>query len=119
MTIQTVTLPWPQKELNPNARVHRMVLAKEKRAYKAACILMARKDGVKAMPNARALHLTIVFVPPDKRRRDLDNMLASIKSGLDGLSHVLGVDDDCWSLTISKTKTVGGYVTVTIKEAQP
>lgn len=89
---QSVVLPWPPKTLSPNARVHHMALAKTKKAYKEACMWQAKADGVKSMAAAK-LHLTITFVPPDKRRRDLDNMLSSIKSGLDGLRDVLGVDD--------------------------
>jgi crossover junction endodeoxyribonuclease RusA len=32
-------------------------------------------------------------MPPDRRARDLDNMLASIKSGLDGLADALEAND--------------------------
>ena len=35
----------------------------------------------------------VAFFPPRKGRRDLDNCLASIKSGLDGVADVLCVDD--------------------------
>ena len=37
--------------------------------------------------------LDITFIQPDKRRRDRDNLLAAMKSGLDGLAQALGVDD--------------------------
>ncbi len=35
----------------------------------------------------------ITFYPPDKRHRDADNMVASIKSALDGIADALGVND--------------------------
>lgn len=110
---QTITLPWPPKDLSPNARVHHQVLARVKKDYKHACGWQAKAQGLK--PSAiDALHLNITFYPPCKRRRDLDNMLASIKSGLDGIADVLGVDDSKWSLTIRKAETIGGFVRVEV-----
>lgn len=37
--------------------------------------------------------ITITFVQSDKRHRDLDNLLACIKSKIDGVSRAIGVDD--------------------------
>ncbi|HEY0842453.1 hypothetical protein [Methylotenera sp.] len=37
--------------------------------------------------------LTITFVQNDKRHRDLDNLLACVKSKIDGVSRAIGVDD--------------------------
>lgn len=37
--------------------------------------------------------LTITFLMPDKRRRDLDGCLSSIKHTLDGVAGAIGVDD--------------------------
>lgn len=63
------------------------------------------------------LHLAIEFCPPDNRRRDLDNMLASCKACLDGLSDALGVDDSQWTLTLLRgPKAKGGAVNITVKE---
>jgi crossover junction endodeoxyribonuclease RusA len=56
-------------------------------------------------------------VPPNRRAHDLDNCLARMKSGLDGLADVLGVDDKHWTLTISKADTVGGMVRVEVRRA--
>ena len=65
------------------------------------------------------MHLTIVFHPPDKKRRDLDNCLASLKSALDGIADALRVDDSGWALTITKAAPVpGGRVDVTISPKQ-
>ena len=54
-------------------------------------------------------------MPPNRRAHDLDNCLARMKSGLDGLSDVLGVDDKHWSLTISKSDEIGGMVRVEVR----
>lgn len=109
---QVITLPWPPKGLNPNARLHYQQLARTKKTYKEAVMWQAKAEGVKPMTGA--LHLNITFFPPDKQRRDLDNMLAAIKAGLDGLSEVLGVDDSLWSLTIKKSEFIGGFVRVEV-----
>lgn len=91
--VLTTNLPWPPKELNPNARVHWAKLAKVKKSYRQHCAWQAVRDGLKRQSPecAPAVHLT--FCPPNKRRRDWDNLLASMKAGLDGLSDVLGIDD--------------------------
>ena len=112
----TVMLPWPPKELSPNARQHWTVLAKAKKAYRAACAWTAKEQGAGRI-EADKLHLSLVFYPPSRRAYDLDNALARMKSGLDGLADVLGVDDKRWSLTISKSDEVGGLVRVEVCDA--
>ena len=111
-----LTLPWPPRDLSPNARVHYMALAKAKKAYRAACAWTAKEQGLKRM-DAQRLHLTLTFVPPNRRAHDLDNCLASIKAGLDGLADVLGVDDKQWSLTLHKADAIGGFVRVEVANA--
>ena len=37
--------------------------------------------------------IRLLFSPPDKRRRDVDNMLASMKASLDGIALAIGCDD--------------------------
>lgn len=113
-----VTLPWPPSALNPNKREHYMALSKAKKSYRWACAMLARDAGaVKMRPDSR-LHLALTFVPPDKRRRDLDNLIASMKSGLDGLADVLGVDDSRWRLSFAVDDgSIGGMVKVRIEAA--
>lgn len=110
---QSVMLPWPPADLSPNARVHWARLAKAKKAYRACCAWHATTQGLRKVPE-QALHLTLTFHAPSRRAYDLDNALARLKSGLDGLSDVLGVDDSKWSLTIKKADTVGGFVKVEV-----
>ena len=113
-----ITLPWPSKELSPNARKHWAQLAKAKAFYRHACSTTAMTQGLKKI-NAQALHLDITFYPPSRRRYDLDNCLASMKSGLDGIADVVGVDDSTWSLTLRKSKEIGGMVKIIISVSQP
>lgn len=110
-----VVLPWPPTSLSPNARLHWAKLANAKKAYREACAWQAKSQGVKPI-EADNLHLTLTFVPPTRRQYDLDNALARMKSGLDGLADVLGVDDKHWRLTIQKGAGIGGMVMVRITD---
>lgn len=114
--ICSVMLPWPPKELSPNARCHWAKLAKVKKAYRSACAWQAKAQGARNV-QADKLHLTLTFHAPTRRAFDLDNALARCKAGLDGLCDVLGVDDSRWSLTIVKADTVGGFVRVEVAHA--
>lgn len=108
-----LTLPWPPADLSPNARGHWSKLARAKKAYRAACAWTAKEQGAKRI-EAERLHVSLVFYPPSRRAFDLDNMLARMKSGLDGLADVLGVDDKHWSLSIARAETIGGMVRVEV-----
>ena len=110
-----IILPWPPSELSPNKRQHWAQLAKAKKLYRAACATQARLQGLDRMA-VNAVHLKLTFHPPTRRRFDLDNLLARMKSGLDGLADVIGVDDSRWTLEISKSDQAGGYVQVEITE---
>ena len=108
-----IELPWPPKELSPNARIHWAKLAKAKKAYRHACAVSARSQGLTRI-DAGKLHLSLTFFAPTRRAYDLDNALARMKAGLDGLADVLGVDDKHWTLTISKADAIGGMVKVEV-----
>ena len=108
-----ITLPWPPSALSPNQRLHWSKLARAKKAYRAECAWQAIAQGMKPI-KAERLHVSLVFYPPNRRAFDLDNMLARMKSGLDGLADVLGVDDKHWSLSIARADEIGGMVKVSI-----
>lgn len=109
-----LTMPWPiLRGLSPNHRVHWAAKAKAKKSLRAAWAWEATKQGARRM-EAGKLAVSLTFVPPDRRARDMDNMLASCKAGLDGLADVLGVDDRHWSLSLAVADEVGGFVRVGI-----
>jgi len=86
-------IQFPPKELFPNRKNgrHWGATQKIKKAYFDECYYLA-KMGEK--PKIKALiPLVITFYPPDKRLRDIDNMLAATKNGLDGVALAWGVDD--------------------------
>jgi len=111
-----ITLPWPPSSLSPNARQHYMALARARKAYRTECWYQAHQQGLRKI-DATQLHLSIEFVPPSRRAFDLDNCLARIKSGLDALADITGVDDRHWSLTIRRADEIGGMVRVSVEAA--
>jgi hypothetical protein len=67
-----------------------------------------------AIPDAPiAVHLA--FHPPDKKPRDEDNMLASMKAALDGIAMALGVNDRWFRLSHEVGEAVkGGSVEISV-----
>jgi len=96
-----VILPWPHRDLHPNARVHWAVKAKRAKQAREAAAWTAVKAGVEPM-QAGALNVTAIFTPPDRRARDLDGMLSAMKPAFDGLADLLGVDDSKWNIAMRR-----------------
>ncbi|MFZ5565996.1 MAG: hypothetical protein ACOY95_03235 [Pseudomonadota bacterium] len=111
---QEVTLPWPAKELSPNARVHWAVLARAKKSYRVACFALARQARI-TQPGLGNIRIEMTFYPPTRRARDDDNLIASMKAGLDGLADAMGVNDKRFKIKPPKvSEQLGGMVKVQI-----
>lgn len=93
-------LPWPDKRLSPNARQHWAQIARAKKAAKRTAYYTALEAGLGKI-EATAIKVRLSFFPPDQRPRDTDNMIASMKAALDGVSQAIGVDDSKWTLEVS------------------
>ncbi|MGB2336255.1 MAG: hypothetical protein ACPH5V_03015 [Alcanivorax sp.] len=94
MPSEEIVLPWPDRKLHPNSRVHWAPLAKAKKAAKRDAFLVAKSVGWDKVewPDGR-LHVWIDGYAKDRRRRDHDGFLASLKAQLDGIAMAMGVDD--------------------------
>ena len=112
MDAVSLDLPWPPADLNPN-RARRLHWAARREAtalYRRDCFLIARvktgwlrrvKDGT-PMPLTPPVSATVTFWMPDRRRRDLDNLLAAMKPAWDGLVDAgLLADDNADQLSIT------------------
>ncbi len=88
-----ICFPWPPNELSPNVKAHWAVKARAAKKYKADCVRLLWAWGLKPQPQNWGLCLVVSFYPPDRRRRDVDNMLASFKYGIDAVAYVSCVDD--------------------------
>lgn len=111
-------LPWPPAACSPNARGHWSKKSKAAKRYRADCHLLTLLAKIKR-PEGEVL-LVLEFVPPDKRKRDDDNLVAMFKSGRDGLADALGIDDSIFAtqVRISKETTKGGAVRVRIEAVE-
>ena len=112
---RTCDLPFPPAKLSPNARLHWAQKAKAVKAYRRDCFVLASPFVNGQHRGTGLLPVRITFHPPDKRRRDRDNMIAAFKAGADGIADAIGIDDARWSPTYLVGDPVkGGKVTVTI-----
>ena len=116
MTV-TVALPWPPRALWPNARGHWTRKAKASKQYRDDATLSCIMQRVPNMAAPVAARIT--FFPPDKRARDLDNMLAAIKAGIDAIATRIAVDDQHWSMTIGRGEVRKGGAVVVEIDAEP
>lgn len=95
--VVTVELPWPPKQLTPNAkrRKHWRTYQPIAKQYRADCaILTAAVLLIARVGSRRGLRVkSITFAPPDRRKRDDDGMIGAFKAGRDGVADALGVDD--------------------------
>jgi hypothetical protein len=90
-----LVLPWPSKDLSPNARVHYRVKAAATKAARQLAVVLAFEAGWRnvKLPEGR-LHLWIdCYQAPGKKLPDDDNMIGRCKAYRDGIAQVLGIDD--------------------------
>lgn len=95
-----IVLPWPDKRLSPNARVHWRALseAKQKAKWDASFATLEAMNGQAqtfraSLPDEGPIPITVSFFPPDNRQRDDDNMVASFKAARDGIAAALEIND--------------------------
>ena len=120
----TVTLPWPPSthRIWRNVAVHgkpRTLLSEEGRRFRTTAAQMCMLGGVNNRQLAGRLAVSMVACPPDRRARDLDNVL---KATLDALTHA-GVwldDSQIDLLSVERAQVVKGgelRVTISVREA--
>lgn len=110
-----IILPWPDKRLSPNARLHWAKLAAAKKSAKKDAHNITLATGIRKIA-ADALTARVSFYPPDHRPRDIDNALASCKAYFDGIALAIGVDDSKWAITITKADpTKSGAVKIELE----
>ena len=91
-----ITLPLPPKQLSPNARCHWAVKAKKVKWYRQTAGYAALTDCPEVVTQDPMETATVQcrFFFKEDRRRDGDNLLASMKAAWDGLVDAgLFVDD--------------------------
>lgn len=90
-----IDLPHPQRPLSPNARVHWRLKHKHTKAYRLAARWEAFQEcGDTKGPGWESASVKVIATYKDSRRRDKDNILASLKAAFDGLADAGIVADD-------------------------
>lgn len=89
---EPLELPWPPQVLNPNVKRHWAIKNLAFQEYKGQC-----KD--LAFMHEPMLKFSIEFIPPNKRKRDRDNLISSSKALQDGLAAAWEVDDSEFQIT--------------------
>jgi len=109
-----VEIGWPAKALSPNARVHHMV----KHRYAKAAKIEAGWATKFAQPHdfgADRFDVHIRAYPPSNRNRDSDNLIASLKSHLDGIADALGVNDSTFNAPTLEWADISQHGKIVIK----
>ena len=94
MTEIVVKLSWPPQQLKPNWRGHWAAKAwavkryRSDAAYLTRCTTPLTLDGY-----AGKVDIQCEFCTPDRRARDEDNLVATMKAGFDGIADRLGIND--------------------------
>ena len=118
-----IVLGWPPSDLSPNARLHWAKLARAKKQYRNACISVSKEQLKKVKTDSipEKLVLEMTFIPPDRRSYDRDNLVARMKSGIDGLADALKINDKRFNTVISTMDTdyLGGFVRIRILQEIP
>lgn len=108
-----ISLPWPARELSPNFR-SRSHWPRTRAIGKARQVAW----GLTLEAKARGTLLAVTFNPPDRRHRDLDNLIAASKAFQDGIADALQVNDRAFRPEYRFGNPVkGGRVVVEIGEA--
>ncbi len=113
----SVTLPMPPS-VNRYWRTFRgrMLVSAEGREYRQKVADLIRWPELKPM-FAGPVEVAVVLLPPDKRRRDLDNVFKALLDAMTSAG-VWGDDSQIDALSIRRGgRTTGGSVTVEVSDA--
>jgi crossover junction endodeoxyribonuclease RusA len=122
MSTLTITLPWPDKALSPNAS------SPGNWHHKARKTKIAREVAYWTALTAGAAHMVfdppvfvhMKFIPPTRRRRDEGNLIGWVKAYLDGIADAIDVDDQHFRLTHDLDREhVAGEVIFTVAQDKP
>lgn len=115
-------LPFPPsvnhywRYISRGAQAGRVLISEEGRAYRTSCAAEVLQQRVPRHELSGRLSVAIQAYPPDRRRRDLDNLL---KGSLDALKHcgLIQDDGDIDDLHVMRGPVEsGGSLLVTIRE---
>jgi crossover junction endodeoxyribonuclease RusA len=111
-------LPYPPSDLMPNRKNGKHWGATKdvkEQAIKDAYYITLEALKTRNLDLSDTYPLTMTFIQSDKRKRDLDNLLAASKASLDGVAKALKIDDKLFEpITIKRGYDTNSYVKVEI-----
>jgi len=110
-----VKLVWPSAKLSPNVKQHWAVKAAAVKKYRRECFIETKFQVPNVIKPEGRLTLEVEFYPPQRRAYDRDNLLARMKSGIDGMADALGINDKEFATVVVKVADqLGSFVMVRI-----
>ena len=99
-----LVLPFPNSVLMPNRSIgkHWTVTRAARDRAKSDAFYLAKQAGWQGRDVSGCLKIT--FYCPDRRQRDLDNLVHAMKSALDGVAKAIGIDDSNFKPQLSDMK---------------
>ena len=98
-----IKLPFPNKTLFPNAKAGKSwTTSHSAKVYLRECAKEAARTALQTISEqvsamvatpGKNIPISLVFIAPDKRRRDLDGCLSASKAALDGIAQAMNIDD--------------------------
>jgi crossover junction endodeoxyribonuclease RusA len=114
----TISLPFPSRILSPNSpRRHWRAKQPAKETARSVAYYQSHiYDG--QLAGEKWLQMRLTICPPNKRRRDIDNVFSAMKSALDGMCQGIGIDDSQIRRVVLEWGDVveGGQVDVCLKK---
>lgn len=108
-----IIFPWFPKELNPNSTCYFRKKAQIKALYRTEGYNRTMEALQTQDIDKNVKEMRFTFYKPDNRHRDADNMLAAMKSGIDGMADALGINDRQFkTIVIHVADKIGGYIEV-------
>lgn len=117
VTVKPIELPWPDRALHPNARVHWAVKARATKTARRSAATIAWAQGWHriAWPDGD-LEVRIDAWPPNRRAHDRDGIQSALKPALDGVADIMGVNDSRFIPRLTRHDDVvpGGRILIEI-----
>lgn len=99
----TLDLP-PLPYVSPNKRGHWTARSRHNRAWRHAAKVLAIKAGI---PPCARISVALTYTPPDRRRRDPDNLVSGVlKPVVDGLVDARVIVDDTADQVVREFPTI-------------
>jgi crossover junction endodeoxyribonuclease RusA len=90
--VALLRLSWPAPALWQNRRSHWAQRRAAVASYRHEARVIALSQSVRRIQTTTP-RLAFAFHPPDRRRRDLHNLPATMKAAIDGIADAMGCDD--------------------------